>query len=199
MRLSVNIIITGFLIIISGYIGTLFGNPIWDIKNLFWTSSLILMAVILQIFLNKNESLEKEVKDLSYNISQILIEKSNSNGKVFDVAVNPWANVNIYSNQTYQFEVIINSPIELDEDPSLEIIVDGNCNITCSNVNVVPVKHVNKNRFFIDRRHAIRNLHNKYYVYSLDINFESKGLNKLSLVVENSNFKQEIQNTIKVI
>ncbi|MGA5659911.1 hypothetical protein ACPCZR_10015 [Bacillus bombysepticus] len=200
MRWWINFLITVILIVLGGYIGSLFnGGKLIDTSTLYWSVIVVCFAVLAQFFAMKSSEFENEAKNYKDDMSAMLLTKKGDGSKTFDIAFDPQNLTGTFlRNSNYVCHIVINSPIKLGNPPDLEISTSAPWNITVGTLPIAPISHAEEYKYFINHSNITKIIENKYFVYEFNCCFNSSGEQKYKITAETSKLNGEIRNSIEV-
>lgn len=200
MRWWINVLITAGLVVFGGYIGSLFSEgKIIALPTLCWSSIVVLFAIITQIYVNKADKLEEEVKTYKNDISAMMLTKRADGSKAFDITFDPQNFTGTFlKNSNYVCHIVINSPIKLDIAPDLVISTLTPWTIILGGSAISPVEHAGEYKYFIKNNNIKNITQKKYFVYEINCLFTTSGEHKFTIAAETSEWNSKIQNSLEV-
>ncbi|HDR7432661.1 MULTISPECIES: hypothetical protein [Bacillus cereus group] len=200
MHWWINLLITAFLIVFGGFIGSLFnGGNLVSPPTLCWAAIVVLFAVLAQFFANKTAKLEDEISTYKTDMSAIMLTKKIDGSKSFDIAFDPQTLTGTFlRNSNYACHIVINSPIKLDSAPDLIISTSTPWDITIGSQSISHIQHAGEYKYFINKDKVSNITGKKYFVYEFNCSFNTSGKQRYTLTAANSKLNTEIRNSLEV-
>ncbi|MGC4378311.1 hypothetical protein WD019_15485 [Fictibacillus sp. Mic-4] len=197
----INIAVTVALGFLSAALGNFLEKPISNMFIIAWSIIVYLLGTTIQILVTANNNLSNELQTVKNNLSSIFLQKRESGINTYDIAIYPsLVNDTLQRGTNRNFKVYINSPIEVDHFPDLEIVTEHLWEIKIAGKVITHNFHAGRYKYFISNNHLVNVLDSKkFFLYDLDIKIDETGIQTFTIIAESRNLKSVINNSIKVV